>query len=112
MESLGFANLMYDPETRAITGLLDYEDCLGGDPLFEIVWMAYYFEHDGPDQTYFDFARFRSGYRELDDAAGRARLYAPLPYLDKLRWIPANGERARSYCERLAQMLVSLERTS
>jgi aminoglycoside phosphotransferase (APT) family kinase protein len=32
MEALGFANLLYDPATRAITGLLDYEDCLGDDP--------------------------------------------------------------------------------
>jgi aminoglycoside phosphotransferase (APT) family kinase protein len=64
MESLGFANIMYAPATRAITGLLDDEDCLGGDPLFEFVWMAYYFEHDDLDQTFFDFSRFRSGYGE------------------------------------------------
>ena len=30
MESLGVANLMYDPGSRRITGLLDYEDWLGG----------------------------------------------------------------------------------
>ncbi len=53
MESLGFANIMYTPETRKITGLLDYEDCLGGDPRFEFVWMRFYFEHDGVDQPYF-----------------------------------------------------------
>jgi aminoglycoside phosphotransferase (APT) family kinase protein len=105
MEALGFANILYDPDTRAITGLLDYEDCLGGDPLFEIVWMAYYFEHDDPNQTFFDFARFQSGYGEMDRDASRVRLYEPLPYLDKLRWISPDGERARSYCERLEQML-------
>jgi aminoglycoside phosphotransferase (APT) family kinase protein len=105
MESLGFANLLYDPATRAITGLLDYEDCLGGDPLFEFVWMSYYFEHDDPEQTHFDFARFRSSYGQFDYQASRTELYAPFPYLDKLRWIAIDGERAQSYWKRLARML-------
>ena len=42
MESLGFANILYDPPSRRIAALLDYEDCIGGDPLFELVWMCYY----------------------------------------------------------------------
>jgi hypothetical protein len=67
--------------------------------------MAYYFEHDDPDQTYFDFARFRSGYGEFDYHARRTQLYAPFPYLDKLRWIAADGERARLYRELLARIL-------
>lgn len=106
MEALDFANILYDPGTRSITGLLDYEDCLGGDPLFEIMWMAYYFEHDDLEQTFFDFARFWSGYGELEGDLGRARLYQPFPYLDKLRWIPSHSERAQSYCERLTQGLL------
>lgn len=101
MESLGFANLMYDPESREITGLLDYEDCIGGDPLFEIVWMRYYFEHSGTDQTYFDFERFEQGYGSPQNEPDLTPFYWPFTYLDKLRWIEPDGDRARSYWEKL-----------
>jgi len=103
MESLGFANILYDPATRAITGLLDYEDCTGGDPLFEFAWMRYYFEHDGADQRYFDFARFEEGYGPIDRHDARTELYAPFPLLDKLRWIEPKGDRAREYRRRLEE---------
>lgn len=109
MESLGFENILYDPGTRSITGLLDYEDCIGGDPLFEIVWMSYYFDHEGPAQTFFEFGRFWSGYGKIDGDARRALLYEPLPYLDKLRWIAADGERARLYWKQLNRILAMLD---
>jgi len=105
MESLGFANIMYEPAARSITGLLDYEDCLGGDPLFEIVWMRYYFEHESRQQTYFDFGRFQSGYGDADFDIVRARLYEPLTFLDKLRWIECDGDRARQYWGRLDSLV-------
>jgi aminoglycoside phosphotransferase (APT) family kinase protein len=104
LESLGFANLLYDLDTRQITGLLDYEDCIGGDPLFELVWMRYYFEHDGPDQATFHFDRFHAGYGSIPSDDERVSLYEPFPYLDKLRWIAPTGNRARSYVEKLAAM--------
>ena len=103
MESLGFANLMIDPAARTITGLLDYEDCIGGDPLFEEVWMHFYFEHDGPSP--FDFERFESGYGELRKDASSARLYRVFPYLDKLRWIDPESARAERYRETLNEAL-------
>jgi aminoglycoside phosphotransferase (APT) family kinase protein len=105
LESLGFSNLMYDPASRRITGLLDYEDCLGGDPLFELVWMRYYFEHDGPDQSYFDFQRFEEGYGRRGWEERRMALYRPFPYLDKLRWIAPDGDRAKAYAAKLAALL-------
>lgn len=100
MESLGFSNLMVDPESRQIVGLLDFEDCLGGDPLFETTWMRYYFTHpDTPPQ--FDFERFWQGYgTKLTDPV-RERLYWPLTYLEKLRWIKPDGERAKRYFAKL-----------
>lgn len=97
MESLGFANIMYNPDTRTITGLLDYEDCIGGDPLFEICWMRYYFNHSHPNQSYFDFQKFAEGYGSLDLDSDRIKLYSPFPLLDKLRWIDPVGSRARGY---------------
>jgi aminoglycoside phosphotransferase (APT) family kinase protein len=109
MESLGFANIMVEPATHSITGLLDYEDCLGGDPLFEFVWMRYYFEHDSLQQKYFDFDRFQSGYGMADLDISQVRLYEPFPLLDKLRWIPCDGDRARQYCMRLESMLALLK---
>jgi hypothetical protein len=105
MESLGFSNIMYDPNSRRITGLLDYEDCLGGDPLFELVWMRYYFEHDGADQRYFSFKRFESGYGRIIWGERTLILYWPFPYLDKLRWIQPGGDRAKSYVARLETIL-------
>jgi aminoglycoside phosphotransferase (APT) family kinase protein len=105
LESLGFANILYDPDTRKITGLVDFEDCLGGDPLFERVWMEFYFEHDGKDQTHFDFARFEAGYGPMVWDQARALLYRPFPYLDKLRWIDPHGPRAQLYCRRLEELL-------
>jgi aminoglycoside phosphotransferase (APT) family kinase protein len=108
MESLGFSNIMYDPESRRITGLLDYEDCLGGDQLFELVWMRYYFEHEGKDQHYFDFKRFELGYGGIIWDKRRMTLYGPFPYLDKLRWIPHDGDRAKSYTAKLESLLREL----
>ena len=97
MESLGFANILYDPETRTITGLLDYEDCIGGDPLFEICWMKYYIEHDSQNQQYFDFARFYEGYGSIALDIESLELYTPFPILDKLRWIEQESSRAKGY---------------
>jgi aminoglycoside phosphotransferase (APT) family kinase protein len=105
MESLGFANIMYDPESRRITGLLDYEDCIGGDPLFEIAWMKYYFGDNAPIQPFFDFDRFELGYGPLQLDRDRMTLYRPFTYLDKLRWIDPSSSRAQSYLEKLAQVV-------
>lgn len=101
MEALGFANIMYEPETRTITGLLDYEDCIGGDPLFEICWMKFYFEYGSQDQHYFDFGRFAAGYGELELDSERIALYSPFTFLDKLRWIEQDSDSAKGYVRKL-----------
>lgn len=105
MESLGFANILYEPKTRTITGLLDYEDCIGGDPLFEICWMEYYFEHDSQDQPYFDFRRFAAGYGSIEHDVERVTLYSPFPLLDKLRWIEPESSRVKGYICRLEEFI-------
>lgn len=109
MESLGFSNIMYDPASRRITGLLDYEDCLGGDLLFELAWMRYYFEHEGDTQRFFDFGRFEDGYGSIVRDDRRMALYQPFPYLDKLRWIRPGGQRARGYVAKLGALLAELQ---
>jgi aminoglycoside phosphotransferase (APT) family kinase protein len=108
LESLGFSNIIYSPETRRITGLIDYEDCIGGDPLFERMWMEFYFEHDGRNQEHFDFGRFEEGYGTMDRSEERRLLYGAFPYLDKLRWIDPDGDRAREYREKLDRLLTQL----
>ncbi len=114
MESLGFANLMYDPGTRKLTGLLDYEDCIGGDPLLEFLFMRFYFEHDHEGtyrrdswltQRHYDFERFAAGYGNAQDNADRISLYQPFPYLDKLRWMDPQSPRAASYRNELAKCI-------
>ena len=109
LESLGLANIIYDPSTREITGLLDYEDCIGGDPLLEWAWMRYCFEHDGPDQTYFDFDPFLVGCGALEEDETRLLLYEPLPYLGKLRCIQAPGDRAHACADRLPAIVQELQ---
>lgn len=102
MESLGFANLLYDPDTKKLTGLLDFEDCIGGDPMFELLWMRFYFEHDDRNQRHFDFTRFARGYQNAESDAGKMPVYRPFPYLDKLRWIDPKGSRAVAYRREIA----------
>lgn len=94
MESLGFANLLYDPQSRRITGLLDLEDCIGGDPLFELVWMTYYYGQPDSDQRFFDYARFQVGYGPWPGSERTALLYRPFAYIQKLTWIPLGTDRA------------------
>jgi aminoglycoside phosphotransferase (APT) family kinase protein len=103
MESLGFGNILYDPVSRRITGLLDYEDCLGGDPLFEVIWMRFYFESNGQEQTYFDFAKFERGYGGTIHDDGRGRLYWPFTWLQKLSWIEVDSARARHHAQKVKE---------
>ena len=67
-----------------------------------MVWMRYYFEHEGPDQTRFDFDRFHRGYG-LTEFPDRTRFYWPFTWIDKLRWIEPAGNRAQSYLKRLGE---------
>jgi aminoglycoside phosphotransferase (APT) family kinase protein len=101
LESLGFANLLYDPPSRRITGLIDFEDCMGGDPLFELTWMEYYFGDRASEQQYFDYARFARGYGPWPEDERASRLYRGLMLLEKLTWIDPVGRRAREHRERL-----------
>ncbi len=105
MEALGFSNLLYDPATRRITGLLDFEDCIGGDPSLEFAFMRFYFEHGDADQKHFDFGRFARGYPNAEEDAQKIQLYRPFPYLDKLRWIDPTSETASFYRSELAKSI-------
>jgi aminoglycoside phosphotransferase (APT) family kinase protein len=104
LESLGFANLLYDPTSRRITGLLDYEDCCGGDPLFELTWMSYYYGDHANPRAAFDYRRFIEGYGPWPDDAERAALYTALMYLEKLAWIDPGGARAADHRRGLEEM--------
>lgn len=108
MESLGFANILYDAASRAITGFIDYEDCIGGDPLYEFTWMAYYLgDRDGAG-PYFDYAQFEKGYGPLPRDDRAVRLYRAFPYLEKLSWINAGTARADHHREALGQLCRAL----
>jgi aminoglycoside phosphotransferase (APT) family kinase protein len=108
LESLGFANLLYDPASRAITGLLDYEDCIGGDPLFELTWMTYYLGPRTRPRAAFDFERFTQGYGAWPGDEDRESLYLALMYLEKLAWIDPEGARAAEHRDGLATITRAL----
>jgi aminoglycoside phosphotransferase (APT) family kinase protein len=101
LESLGFSNILYDPATRKITGLLDYEDCIGGDPLFEFAWMYYYFGNRASGQKYFSYGRLLEGYGDHSEPESRLAVYSPFMWLDKLSWIRPDSARADGYRQRL-----------
>jgi len=103
LESLGFANILYSPQTRSITGFLDYEDCVGGDPLFEFAWMYYYYGHPTSAQTFFDYDRFLSGYGHPPQFTDRIKVYQPFMWLTKLSWIRIDSERADGYRTELSK---------
>jgi aminoglycoside phosphotransferase (APT) family kinase protein len=105
LESLGFANLLYDPVLRSITGLLDYEDCVGGDPLFELTWMTYYLGDRDRTDGVFNFRRFEEGYGRWPNNVQREKLYLMLMYLEKLAWIDPHGARALTHRQALAALL-------
>lgn len=104
LESLGFSNVLYDPATRRITGFLDYEDCIGGDPLFEFAWMYYYFGGRNSGQKYFSYSRFLEGYGDHPGPECRLALYSPFMWLDKLSWIRVDSGRAEKYRQRLSRV--------
>jgi len=104
LESLGFANILYDSDSRRITGFLDYEDCIGGDPLFELMWMCYYYGDRDSNQTYFNYKQSEKGYCEWPEDEFAATLYRPFMYLDKLTWIDPKGERAQDHNQALKRV--------
>lgn len=105
MEALGFANILYDPETRRITGFLDFEDCIGGDPLYELEWMCYYYGSRESKQRYFNYGRFEETYGPWPADHYRSLLYKPLMYLYKLTWIDVKSERARDHMGKISECL-------
>lgn len=108
LESLGFANLLYDPASRSMTGLLDYEDCIGGDPLFELTWMTYYYGDRSRSASAFDYQRFAEGYGPWPGDDGRERLYLALTYLEKLMWIDPRSVRAVDHRNALESMMSTM----
>jgi len=97
LESLGFANILYDPSSRSITGFLDYEDCIGGDPVFEFAWMYYYYGHPSSNQPFFDYNRFLTGYGESPQFSDRVEIYRAFMWLDKLSWITIDSDMANGH---------------
>ena len=51
------------------------------------------------------FDRFQSGYGPLEHDDDRMLLYRVFPYLDKLRWIEPEGDRAGRYRNIIAELI-------
>ena len=109
LESLGYANILFDPNTRRITGFLDYEDCTGGDPLLELEWMCYYYGLKGIQQPYFDYNRFEETYGVWPENRHRSLLYRVLPYLEHLAGTTdPNSERSVESNKKIAASIDQL----
>jgi len=109
MESCGFCNVVLDSASDRIKCVLDFEDVQAGDPLFELVTMAWYLgrrgiaDHGG--RTCFNWRRFYRGYGPVDWRHPLVPLYRTIIMLEKL-WRPDKHRRAR----RLAGLLRLAER--
>ncbi len=98
MESNGYCNLILDWHTRRIEAVLDFEEVTGGDPLFELVIMAWYLGRRGiadhGARTCFNWRRFYRGYGRVDWRHPLVPLYRAAILLEKL-WREDRAGRAR-----------------
>ena len=98
MESAGYCNLILDPQTHRIKVVLDFEDVTAGDPLLELVMMAWYLgrrgiaDHGG--RTCFSWLAFYRGYGAVDWRHPLIPVYRTLMLLEKL-WRPDRDQRVR-----------------
>lgn len=98
MESNGYCNLILDPDTHRIAAVLDFEEVLAGDPLFEIVSMAWYLgrrgiaDHGG--RTGFSWPRFLREYGAVEWDSPLVPIYRAVILLEKL-WREDRQSRAR-----------------
>jgi aminoglycoside phosphotransferase (APT) family kinase protein len=98
LESNGYCNLILDPHTRRIKAVLDFEEVTAGDPLFELVAMAWYLgrhgiaDHGG--RTCFEWRRFYRGYGPVNWRHPLVPVYRTLILLEKL-WRPDRERRLR-----------------
>jgi aminoglycoside phosphotransferase (APT) family kinase protein len=107
LESNGYCNLILDPTTHRINAVLDFEEVTAGDPLFELVVMAWYLgrrgiaDHGG--RTCFRWGRFYRTYGRVDWGHPLVPVYRAVILLEKL-WRPDSDGRAK----RLVAMLERL----
>ena len=102
LESLGYANILYDPESRRITGFLDFEDCIGGDPLFELDYMCHYYGPRGTPQLCYDYGRFEETYGAWPENPHRSLLYRVYRYMFPLASGQLKGEIATARNQEIA----------
>lgn len=98
MESNGYCNLILDPAAHRIKCVLDFEDVQAGDPLFELVVMAWYLgrrgiaDHGG--RTCFKWQRFYRGYGPVGWRHPLVPVYRSIMLLEKL-WREDREQRAQ-----------------
>jgi aminoglycoside phosphotransferase (APT) family kinase protein len=106
MESNGYCNLILDPVTHCIKAVIDFEEVTAGDPLFELVSMAWYLGRRGVsdhgEHTCFQWKRFSLGYGPVEWGHPLIPVYRTLMLLEKL-WKPARHQRIRRLVRTLHQ---------
>ena len=108
LESLGYANILFDPGSRRITGFLDFEDCIGGDPLFELDYMCHYYGPRGTPQPYFDYGRFEETYGIWPENPHRSVLYRVFRYMYPLAGGQLNSKMAIARNQEIAAYIDQL----
>lgn len=104
MESNGYCNLILDTDTHAIKAAVDFEEVTAGDPLFELVSMAWYLgkpgiaDHGG--RTCFSWRRFERGYGSIEWKHPLIPIYRAVMLLEKLQ-----GEDRESRVRRLKDIV-------
>ena len=104
MESNGYCNLILDPDTHTIKAVVDFEEITAGDPLFEIVSMAWHLgkagiaDHGG--KTCFSWRRFLRAYGDLEWKHPLIPVYRAVILMEKL-W----GEDRESRVRRLVRIV-------
>ena len=104
LESNGYCNLILDPDTHIIKAVVDFEEVTAGDPLFEIVYMAWHLgkagiaDHGG--KTCFSWRRFQRRYGDIEWKHPLIPTYRAVILLEKL-W----GEDRQSRVRRLIRIV-------
>ena len=88
LESNGYCNLLLDPTSHRLNAVLDFEEVTAGDPLFELVTMAWYLgrrglaDHGG--HTCFSWPRFYRSYGKVAWSHPLLPLYRTIILPEKL----------------------------
>ena len=97
---------------RRIVAVVDFAGAMAGDPMWELMWVDYYFGEYGYYQRTvesFDLRRFRRAYGVQYDAHGpRQTLYLVSALLEKLSFVAADDRRAVHHRQMLAEVVECL----